>query len=110
MAKRKSRLKTKKQIFIPTTKLAPEQYRWALERGADAALAENRVAVVVGIRGDNLLVCTDNCCIDRKDAMFVVPDVLMVEFAANYSMPDSWSLQRDDGRSAYIYRSPRDQQ
>lgn len=93
-----------------TVELPAETRQWAIERGADAALAEGRVTVVVGIFGEHLKVCTAGCCLDLPGSVVVVPDVVVAELAANSdgaSFGDPWRLHRADGREVYVYATPK---
>lgn len=66
--------------------MTPET-RSRVEKAADRAFDSNRIVTV--------------------DSYVIVPDVLLVEAAANgLSTPHTWRLIRRDGRSAFLYRLP----
>lgn len=60
-------------------------------RAADRALATGRPVTIPGTRG-----------------LVVVPDTLLTELAANgFDLPNTYRMERDDGRVVWLYRDPR---
>ena len=87
---------------------APE-FTYGCERAADLALTTGEVAVFVGLADGYATVCNDhNCCGEEPGAVWVVPDLLMLEIEANH--PDHGmhlqTLRREDGRSVAVIKGP----
>lgn len=74
---------------------------------ATVALASGDVAVALGTNAEGLLaICEGGRCCSYPGCLVVVPDVVAAEFAANGQQEQFSSprLQRDDGRSVYLFR------
>ncbi|TVT52130.1 hypothetical protein FNH05_13400 [Amycolatopsis rhizosphaerae] len=92
---------------VPALRVSSKRtFRYGVERAADVAIERSQVAVFVGAVHEYVVVCAGDCCIKRRGAVIVVPDVAMVEAHANglRAIATTWQLQRDDGREAYLFR------
>lgn len=87
--------------------LAPGDLREAIEETADLALNQGRVAVLLGATDTQFVVCTGWCCLDETDVFVVVPDVKVVEYAANGTSrrgPHFRVMRVADQRVCVVYR------
>lgn len=92
--------------LVPIAKMPRELLNWAYECGADAAIKDERPAVIVGIvDGQDLLVIT------HKDGhnvsgVVVLPDTITEHPNLNArwreEISKAWKLIREDGRSASL--------
>lgn len=96
--------------LVPALQLPEEEFRFGIRLAADMAVQFGRSAVFVGaIRGGHGMICVNGCCVGRRGAVIVVPDVERIEAEANgyREVATTWRMQRDDGREVYLYRAPK---
>jgi hypothetical protein len=93
--------------MTPAAGLTGARLRWAVERGADTALATGYAAVIVGITDGWLMVCTDtDGCVDRPGVLVAVPDLLVAEVFANGHELELTTTLRRGGRTVHLYHGP----
>lgn len=81
----------------------------AVRSATHVALKLGRIVVVLGSTATAVRLCADGCCVDVPGVYVIVPDVLVVEAAANGAHLDPpWVARRDsDKRTCNVHRNSR---